>query len=282
MFTADTIKFGVEIETVIPRGLCRVGGYHAGAPVPFLPDRWTVSHDASINVPDGFVAGEFVSPILTGADGLNQIKTVCETLKARGAKVNPSCGVHISVDWGRQTPSEKMAKLLNLVSYVEPALYAISGTHKRENGGWCRSVQQYGNQANARAHAEANRYHLLNLVNLTRGQDRVEFRAFSGSLSALKICGWAQVCVGLVEKAKAVWYRAPWERKKNAGLTERAFQGQEATYDLFVLRRQLGWYPFQIKKGKACGLMTNAPFSREEIIHEFTRLVNKYEAENRR
>lgn len=282
MFTADTIKFGVEIETVIPVGATRVGGYHDGIQVSWLPQGWTASHDASIDVPAGFKACEIVSPILQGANGLNQIKLVCEKLVAKGAKVNKSCGVHVSVDWGRQTPSEKMAKLLNLVSYVEPALYAISGTHRRENGGWCRSVQQYGNQANARAHAEANRYHLLNLVNLTRGQDRVEFRAFSGSLSALKICGWVCVCVGLVEKAKAVWYRAPWERKKNADLTARAFQGQEATYDLFVLRRQLGWYPFQMKKGRACGLMTDAPFSREEMIHEFTRLVNKYEAENRR
>ena len=279
--TANDIRFGVEIETIAPNTLhMNIGSYHCPIAVDFLPAGWKAGHDGSIETRRGYRACEIVSPILKGADGLNQVYQVCKTLQAKGFKVNESTGVHVSVDWGRQTSSEAMARLITGVSYIEDAIYAITGTHNRETGRWCNSVKQYQNVSNAHNGLFGCRYHLLNLTNLSSGEDRVEFRAFSGSLNPVKIIGWIQVCVGLVQKAKNGVRRAKWDRKKNPEFTARAFQNQESTYALFTLRRYLGWYPFQIKKGKSNGLIDGSPIPREEIIHEFTRLINKYEGEN--
>lgn len=276
---ANTIRFGVEIETIMPNTLdVYVGGYHSPVQVDFLPRGWKAGYDSSIRTKSGYKACEIVSPILSGADGLNQIVTVCKTLKDKGFLVNDSCGVHVSVDWGRQTSSVELSRLISATAYVEPAIYAITGTHKRQEGRFCHSIKSYGNPGSARHVASGDRYHLLNLCNLTRGQDRVEFRAFSGSLNEVKICGWVQVCVGLVQKAKTNRRRAKWDRKKNDEFTKKVFSN-EATYDLFTLRRFLGWYPFQIRAGKSYGLIENSPIPREEIIAEFTRLVNAYNNE---
>ena len=48
------LNFGVEIETIAPdAAVCndglRIGPYHHGIQVPYLPTGWTAETDASIN-----------------------------------------------------------------------------------------------------------------------------------------------------------------------------------------------------------------------------------------
>ncbi len=206
---ANEMTFGIEIETVAPDSAIqndglRIGGYHAGIQVPYLPAGWKAERDGSIDASRGGHACEIVSPILRGAEGLAQVVEVVKTLEAKGHRVNISCGVHVHVGWSRNLPAEALARLVTITAYCEAGLYAITGTKSRERGRYCGGVRKYGNGKDAKPVLDHNRYHALNLTNLANGaRDTVEFRVFSGSLNPTKVAGWIQVCLGLVERAIA-------------------------------------------------------------------------------
>src|SRR5262245_3598116 len=97
------ITFGVEIETTVPRGVLAngVGGHGAGRPVAEVPG-WLADRDPSIRVgAPGHEACEFVSGIYKGVEGLAQLLADLEKIKALGAKVNDSCGLHIHVGFDK-------------------------------------------------------------------------------------------------------------------------------------------------------------------------------------
>src|SRR5262249_39920135 len=99
----NDLTFGVELEVTLPAGTCSVGGYHAGVQVPALPPGWKAERDSSIQPGPGYMPGEVVSPVLKGADGLRQLKTVYDWLNSVGAKVNRSTGFHVHVSGEGQT-----------------------------------------------------------------------------------------------------------------------------------------------------------------------------------
>src|SRR5262245_13438734 len=92
---ANELTFGIEIECLIPAANApQVGGYHAGRQIEDLPTGWNAQHDGSIRTRRGYVGVEVVSPVLSGPDGVRQVKFVCEWLASIGAKVNQSTGLH--------------------------------------------------------------------------------------------------------------------------------------------------------------------------------------------
>lgn len=281
---ANEVFFGVEIETYCPnRTPIIVGGYHRPVQVPFLPEGWKCSSDCSIHAPRGYKGAEIVSPKLKGADGLRQIQTVCEILKARGFHVNQSTGVHVSVDWGIQD-KKTTDRLIAAVSFAERGIYATTGTHGRERGGWCRSVHQYGNvnAANVRINRPEHeyRYHILNLTNLYNGQGRVEFRAFTGSLNALKICAWVQLCIGIVQKAKSGDRIAKWTGSVDANHVQKRFgAGNLGQREYIRVQQFLRWQPALDAKKGAYGKIDGSPYSFAACQNELKRLAKKYDAE---
>ena len=99
---ANQMTFGVEIETVAPdaavtEGGLRIGAYHHGVQVPYLPRGWKAERDGSIDNSRGGHACEIVSPVLKGAEGIAQVAEVVQTLEAKGHKVNITCGVHVHI-----------------------------------------------------------------------------------------------------------------------------------------------------------------------------------------
>jgi hypothetical protein len=95
MRDASEIRFGIEMETLLPTGTCQVGQYHHGTQVAGLPRGWNAQHDGSLHTSlPGYAGVEIVSPILKGADGLRQIAEVCTWLAAKNARVNETCGFH--------------------------------------------------------------------------------------------------------------------------------------------------------------------------------------------
>ena len=109
---AKGIRFGIELETKIPRtsGIA-VGGYHSGYPVrsanalsgqqlsapTFNGATWRADRDGSITCDAGETACEFVSPILHGEVGVENLCQFVEWMLAVGAKADASCGCHITV-----------------------------------------------------------------------------------------------------------------------------------------------------------------------------------------
>lgn len=108
---AAEMTFGIEIECCMPDEtdlpFC---GYHNGYQVRWLPAGWMAQADMSIVAPVGFRSVEIVSPVLKGAEGIQQVMTVLEALRGKGAKVNASCGFHVHVGFPDTSLSELARK----------------------------------------------------------------------------------------------------------------------------------------------------------------------------
>ena len=281
---ANEMTFGVEIETLSPKSLyetdsLRIGSHYIGIQVPYLPEGWKASDDSSLSPSPDEDRCEIVSPILRGAEGLAAVKQVCDTLRAKGHRVNHSCGVHVHIGWNpRERSGQELSRLVCAVGYAEPALYAMTGTKAREQGGWARSVKRHGNERVASAQSLGMRYHILNLSNLASGsKDTVEFRCFSGTVEGLKVCAWVQVCLGLVLKAITCPKKMRFVGGKPMSEKNSLARGKAGEKELTRLLECLNW---RREKALHLGMVEGGPFTRKEMCKELTRLARKYDAAN--
>jgi len=271
----ETMTFGIEIETTIPSGALgiAVGPHGCGNSIPGLTG-WKADHDPSIRVADvAHQACEFVSPVFTGTAGLVKLLADVEWIKGIGAKVNDSCGLHIHVGFDK-SDTEKLDRLISLVSNFEKAIYAATGTKRREVGRWCASLQRYGDRDTAKAHGRNNRYHVLNIA--TGLKPTVEFRAFGASLKALKIATYVRMCLAVVERACTAKRSAEWIGKVpvETSPVHRNGEGQTAITRLCY---QIGW-----TKGRTDytygNLVADGLPSIKDCKKELVRLAKKYDS----
>jgi hypothetical protein len=284
---ASEMTFGVEIETIAPQSIIerdglRIGGYHNGIQVPYLPQGWKAERDGSIDTRGGGHACEIVSPILRGAEGLAQVAHVLRTLEAKGHKVNVSCGVHVHVGWDNNTRTQKdLAKLVVTVGYLEKALFAVTGTKKRERGHYCNGLRKYAMPCIAETNAKHDRYHVLNLNNLAYGtKPTVEFRAFSGSISEVKIVGWIQLCLGIVVKSLNS-RRMPKFHPAPISKGNSCYRNGEGQTEVAHMIEYLAWKESWARcatNGRRFGLVDQT-IPSDEVCKEFARLAKKYDAE---
>lgn len=269
------MTFGVEIETTIPSGALSVpvGGHGCGTDIPELPG-WKADRDPSIRVGiAGHVPCEFVSPVFKGVEGLEQCLRDVAKIKAMGARVNDSCGLHIHVGFDK---SNEVAakKLATLVSNFEKAIFATTGTKKRERSRWCNGLSRHGNADRAIDASEANRYHVCNFGTC---KPTVEFRAFGASLNLVKLAMYVRMCVGIVERALTAKKVTAWTAKTPVETSpiHRSGEGHTAVTRLFY---QLGWI-----KGRQPH--THGDLNRdglptmEQGKKELVRLAKKYDSE---
>ncbi|MFN6301821.1 MAG: amidoligase family protein [Planctomycetota bacterium] len=148
---ANEIAFGIEFETTLPStDNTPIGPYHSGYQVPWLPTGWKAERDGSIRPENTSRKGcEFVSPILKGAEGVRQIENAIDQINARGGRVNSSCGLHVTISWHGDAAA--LARLISLVGNHERAIYASTGTRKREQMMYAKRIKQYGNKDNAKS-----------------------------------------------------------------------------------------------------------------------------------
>ena len=230
------MTFGVEIETTIPSGLVRVGPHGNGYDIPQIPG-WKADCDPSIRVSTaGHQACEFVSPVFKGTDGLKQLLADLAKIKAMGARVNDSCGLHIHVGFDKSN-GDASKKLASLVSNFERAIFATTGTKKRERGRWCAGLQRHRDADCAIQASRANRYHVCNFGTF---KPTVEFRAFGATLNPIKLASYVQLVVAVVEKALKAKRATNWIAKTpvESSPMHRSGEGQTALTRLFY---QLGW-----------------------------------------
>jgi hypothetical protein len=277
---AHDLQYGIEIETIAPdsavrRDGLRIGAYHHGIQVPYLPAGWTAENDGSINNGHGGHKCEIVSPILKGPEGLAQVADVARILETKGHTVNASCGVHVHVGWPSTFSVQALARLIIITAYLEKGLYAITGTKNREQSVYCGGVKKYGNDKAAKIHLDRERYHILNLTNLATGRKQtVEFRCFSGSTSAVKLVGWIQVCLGLVEKAVTAKRSPVWNPKPPTGGLKKAGEGQSEAERLM---HYLCWAEGSAKvMGRTYGWIYDG-IPREKVKAELRRLARRYD-----
>lgn len=213
--TSD-FTFGIEIECYLKNNddgtpALQVGGYHNGRQIEGLPVGWNAQHDGSLGYKEGHTSVEIVSPKLTAnEDAVSQIKTVCEYIKSKNGKVSVKCGFHVHIGLGRHLNPQNINKLVILTQYWQPALYAITGTTRRENSTYCKPrTESFAKQIIQRENIPSkvslatDRYTILNLQPLGRGPGKqtVEYRVFSGTVSYQKIMAYVQIALGIAEAA---------------------------------------------------------------------------------
>lgn len=284
---ASEMTFGCEFELTIPRAVgIQVGGYSSGIQVPGLPVGWVAKSDGSIRARGAYMGVEIVSPVLCGADGVQQVRAACEWFQRVGARVNRSTGFHVHVGW-RHGPQET-ARLVNFAANHERAIFAATGTSARERGLYCRPISSdpgyrgrfdrsvAGSSAVAGRVNGLNRYHSINLQNLGRAdRQTIECRAFPGTVNATKAIGYIFLVLGLAEKSLKATRTVKWEPKPTAETSpiKRGGEGQTALCRLFYT---LGWIKGRTKATFGVIDCPAAP-SVKSIKREFMRLARKYD-----
>jgi hypothetical protein len=282
---ANDTSFGIELEVTLPvSDTTPIGPYHHGLPVAWLPPGWRAERDSSIRPATADRKGcEFVSPILRGYQGLQEIEYAIDRIEAHGGRVNGSCGCHVSTTWNGDAAA--LARLISLVGNHERAIFASTGTRRREQTIYTKQIKQYGDKDQAKQRCEADRYHLLNLTHLARGSNRIEFRAWGGTLNKTKACAYVLMCLGFVELALTAKRCSDWEYNKRAGTRscwDRPGAGTGET-ELNRLFYRLGWTKGWYKgaqRDKVFGELTSdtARPDWKAIKAKLLELARKYDA----
>jgi hypothetical protein len=218
----SSFTFGAEFEVLVPGHLdrhvaARELSRRAGLPVhstmtPAPSGFWKVVNDMSVRG-SGVNGLEFVSPILKGDDGLDQVRKIADALLAMGCTVNQTCGFHVHVgNHGGQLDFYKsLVKLYArfedvLDSFMPPSRRANSATYCRSiklGAGRiddCRSASEIAMTLRNASRADAPKYHKVNLVPI--GKPTVEFRHHAGTVDSAKAVNWIVKCLRMVAAAR--------------------------------------------------------------------------------
>ena len=267
-FKASQVRFGVELETSIPtRANVTVGGYHRGEPVTtgrstldgallnaptFNSFRWRADRDGSIRFNPGESPCEFVSPILHGEAGVENLCNFVGFINAIGGRVNDSCGCHVTIGvdsiTGSDSPQSRgefARKLAHIAQWHARAIYGQTGTGRHLNhyshtfaadvANHVRTMERSNDIAKKAAAAEACGRGMVNFKKLfTHGV--VEFRAFAGTVNLAKIEHHVATAIGLCRRAHEVQCLGAF--RKNKLQTERTATAVSAVQFLWDY---LGW-----------------------------------------
>jgi len=217
--STSSLTFGAEFETVCPldrhaaaRRVTEITGLPVFSAMGTAPaGSWKIVSDGSIRGRGHPL--EFVSPVLSGQAGLDQVAAFVNALKAIGCAVNTSTGFHVHV--GRPTTRIDFFKnLLKLYGRFEEAIDSFMPASRRGNGAYyCRTIKAISREAIERAitvqdlqaaqvrasGADSPKYHKVNLS--PAGKPTVEFRQHSGTVDAAKAVNWINTCLRLVALA---------------------------------------------------------------------------------
>jgi hypothetical protein len=211
----NTRKFGVEIEAT---GISRrevekaLRSCNIGVKVEDLnhdtKKHWKIVTDGS--VPDGF---ELVSPILSGNAGLAELFKVVCILHCAGAKVNPTCGLHVHVN-AKDMSGEQILSAVKRYNKYETQIDKFVNSDRRNNHfakgmkeveDWLNFVTEINESPSARELCERaerrGRYRKLNITSFLR-HGTLEFRQHQGSLDPNEVCNWVIFCIQFIEDSK--------------------------------------------------------------------------------
>ena len=204
-------SFGIEIEFVgvtksRVAAMLRANGVEAFVEGYNHQTRnhWKIVSDSSLHHYSG-LTGELVSPILTGAEGVRQLETVCRVLnELEGCTVNRTCGLHVHLDCRRMTAAE-IATVFERYAEYEEQIDLIMPRSRRGQARWCQSLEdRKGTMKNrdtktSMAHA-MGRYYKVNMTNIA-SRGAIEFRQHSGTTDFRKISNWLQFLMQFVERS---------------------------------------------------------------------------------
>ncbi len=272
-------RFGIEIEmTGITRAkaamiianyfsssVYHVGGGYDTYTVRDNTDRqWKIVRDSSIRressrgpTNSGEYAVELVSPICKYED-INTIQELVRKLRAGGAKVNDSCGIHVHVDAASHSVNS-LKNLVNIMASKENLLYKALGVQVGREY-YCKKADlRFLEQLNTRRprtmnelerlwyngasgrhdHYNSTRYHALNLHSVF-SKGTVEFRLFNSTLHAGEVKTYIQISL-------AISHQALVQRSASRSKTQTA--NEKYTFRTWLLRLGLIGDEFKTARG---------------------------------
>lgn len=163
-------------------------------------------------------AVEMVTPICSYED-IETIQELVRKLRSAGAKVNPSCGIHIHVD-AAPHDVRTLKNIVNIMAAKEDLLYkALQVDVYREH--YCKkadtrflyelndkhpkSMEQfesiwYNGSSGRWRHYDDSRYHGLNLHSVF-SKGTIDFRLFNSTLHAGEVKSYIQLCLAISHQA---------------------------------------------------------------------------------
>ncbi len=187
--------------------------------------KWKVVSDASIRTEargnraaSRHYSVEVVSPICKYED-IESVQEIIRKLRAAGAKVNDSCGIHIHVDASAHNP-QTLRNVSNIMASKEDLLYkALKVQIDRQY--YCQKADLrfldalnrrppktmealermwYNGESRRYTHYDSSRYHALNLHSVF-SKGTIEFRMFNSTLHAGEVKSYIQLCLAISHQA---------------------------------------------------------------------------------
>lgn len=206
------LTFGVEFECLLPTGMSHAAAALRVSELSQLTvrselyghssrDYWKVVTDGSLG--DYARGAEFVSPVLSGEAGMQQVAAICRALTAIGAKVSRRCGYHVHVG-ARGQPVGFFQRLMTAYKHHEAGIDAVMPA-SRSNNHYCQTFQHpllSVTDLNAfLQRCGSDRYRKINLHAYWR-HGTVEFRQHSGTVDEAKAIAWLKFCLRLCAWAR--------------------------------------------------------------------------------
>tara|TARA_R100000951_G_C2653280_1_gene185226 strand:+ start:11902 stop:12846 length:945 start_codon:yes stop_codon:yes gene_type:complete len=207
-------------------GSRRLGLRHARMDGSADDCRWVTETDSSLSCSRTGLTAEIVSPILHGQAGLAHARRIMKAVVRAGAKVNSSCGTHVTMGvdncsarfrrMGAAAKAKVAGKIIEATDYFWPAFCELVAPSRRTGGrasGYCkRPLGTYDSRIN-RFGIAAKSYYQDKLRSMTSGKYSavnissfrsagiIEFRMHNGTLNGQKISNYAMLMHRLISWA---------------------------------------------------------------------------------
>lgn len=204
----DQRGFGVEIECVtntsqLAEAMTALGvSYQEESYNHTTRTYWKLITDGSVRYNGrrvGLTAQELVSPILSGDEGLRQLKSVSHALTTAGTIINQTCGLHVHHDVREMNIAAARVLAHNYFNATQ-ALDQLVSPSRRANGNntYCNPIDRYDVQridsaSDLRDYSlHYNRYRTINF-NAYSKYKTVEIRHHQGTFEYKKIHAWVML-----------------------------------------------------------------------------------------
>lgn len=160
-------------------------------------------------ITDSSCGYEVVSPILSGEQGLNELKKVCQVLTRLGCQVDRNCGLHVhigadvlGVERVKSTIKRWLANETQHLDSIQPRsrrgasnryCLPLANTIRTDLINSCQTMDEL-------VRLQTTRYSKLNLQSY-RTHRTIEFRHHAGSTNATKITNWVKFLLDFVTTA---------------------------------------------------------------------------------
>lgn len=180
--------YGVELETECCDGYRELHGH----------TQWGCVYECSTP------GREFVSPILQGDGGLEEIRTMCNLAGRHQWTTNRSCGLHVHID-ARDLSSGQMLQVVYAYRKSYPLWKRFVERGRGENS-MCGSPQYTAMDVRDAEHIEdfvesRDRFEFVNWRAYLR-HGSIEIRLYHGSLKAREICNWVAIHARFVDAVR--------------------------------------------------------------------------------